>query len=155
MAISQAMCTSFKQELLQGIHNFTNGSGGGTTTSTGSGNAFKLALYTSSASLGAATTAFTTSNEASGTGYSSGGSALTNVTPTTSSTTALTDFADLTFSSVTLTAAGAAIYKSTGGGNELVLVLDFGGNKTATNGDFVIQFPTADASNAIIRLGDA
>ena len=102
MAISQAMCTSFKQELLQGIHNFTNGSGGGTTTSTGSGNAFKLALYTSSASLGAATTAFTTSNEASGTGYSSGGSALTNVTPTTSSTTALTDFAFLSIWSLPL-----------------------------------------------------
>ena len=112
MAISQAMCTSFKQELLQGIHNFTSVSGGGTTTSTGSGNAFKLALYTRSASLGAATTAFTTSNEASGTGYSSGGSALTNVTPTTSSTTALTDFADLTFSSSTITARGAMIYNS-------------------------------------------
>ena len=135
MAISQAVCTSFKQELLQGIHNFTNGSGGGTTTSTGSGNTFKLALYTSSASLGAATTAFTTSNEVSGTGYSSGGSALTNVTPTTSSTTALTDFADLTFSSSTITARGAMIYNSSttaGSANRAVLILDFGADKSSS-----------------------
>jgi hypothetical protein len=155
MAISQAVCTSFKQELLQGIHNFTNGSGGGTTTSTGSGNTFKLALYTSSASLGAATTAFTTSNEVSGTGYSSGGSALTNVTPTTSSTTALTDFADLTFSSSSITARGAMIYNSSntaGSADRAVLILDFGADKTSQSGDFTIQFPTADASNAIIRI---
>ena len=155
MAISQAVCTSFKQELLQGIHNFTNGSGGGTTTSTGSGNTFKLALYTSSASLGASTTAFTTSNEASGTGYSSGGSALTNVTPTTSSTTALTDFADLTFSSSSITARGAMIYNSSntaGSADRAVLILDFGADKSSSNGDFTIQFPTADASNAIIRI---
>ena len=155
MAISQAVCTSFKQELLQGIHNFTNGSGGGTTTSTGSGNTFKLALYTSSASLGAATTAFTTSNEASGTGHSSGGSALTNVTPSTSSTTALTDFADLTFSSSTITARGAMIYNSSntaGSANRAVLILDFGADKSSSTGDFTIQFPTADASNAIIRI---
>ena len=112
MSITQAICTSFKQELLQGIHNLTNGSGGGTTTSTGSGNTFKLALYTSSASLDASTTAFTTSNEVSGTGYSSGGGTLTNVTPTTSSTTALTDFADLTFSSSSITARGAMIYNA-------------------------------------------
>ena len=96
MAIDQAMCTSFKQEILQGIHNFTSGSGGGTTTTTGSGNTFKIALYTSSASLGAGTTAYTTSNEVSGTGYTAAGNTLTNVTPTTSSTTALTDFADTT-----------------------------------------------------------
>lgn len=155
MAISQAVCTSFKQELLQGIHNFTNGSGGGTTTSTGSGNTFKLALYTSSASLGAATTSFTTSNEVSGTGYSSGGSALTNVTPTTSSTTALTDFADLTFSSSSITARGAMIYNSSntaGSADRAVLILDFGADKTSQSGDFTIQFPTADASNAIIRI---
>tara|TARA_R100001015_G_C4579269_1_gene136045 strand:+ start:91 stop:561 length:471 start_codon:yes stop_codon:yes gene_type:complete len=155
MAISQAVCTSFKQELLQGIHNFTNGSGGGTTTSTGSGNAFKLALYTSSASLDAATTAFTASNEASGTGYSSGGGALTNVTPTTSGTTALTDFADLTFSSSSITARGAMIYNSStaaGSANRAVLILDFGSDKTSQSGDFTIQFPTADASNAIIRI---
>lgn len=156
MAISQAVCTSFKQELLQGIHNFTNGSGGGTTTTTGTGNAFKLALYTSSATLDATTTAYTVTNEVSGTGYSAGGGALTNVTPTTSGTTALTDFADLTFSSATITARGALIYNSSttaGTANRAVLVLDFGGDKTSTAGDFTIQFPTADASNAIIRVG--
>ena len=155
MSITQAICTSFKQELLQGIHNLTNGSGGGTTTSTGSGNTFKLALYTSSASLDASTTAFTTSNEVSGTGYSSGGGTLTNVTPTTSSTTALTDFADLTFSSSSITARGAMIYNSSTtaeSANRAVLILDFGGDKTSTAGDFTIQFPTADASNAIIRI---
>ena len=156
MAITQAVCTSFKQELLQGIHNFTNGSGGGTTTTTGTGNAFKLALYTSSATLDATTTAYTVTNEVSGTGYSAGGGALTNVTPTTSGTTALTDFADLTFSSATITARGALIYNSSttaGTANRAVLVLDFGGDKTSTAGDFTIQFPTADASNAIIRIG--
>mgnify|MGYP001546666177 CR=1 FL=1 len=156
MAITQAVCTSFKQELLQGIHNFTNGSGGGTTTTTGTGNAFKLALYTSSATLDATTTAYTVTNEVSGTGYSAGGGALTNVTPTTSGTTALTDFADLTFSSATITARGALIYNSSttaGTADRAVLVLDFGGDKTSTAGDFTIQFPTADASNAIIRIG--
>ena len=156
MAITQAVCTSFKQELLQGIHNFTNGSGGGTTTTTGTGNAFKLALYTSSATLDATTTAYTVTNEVSGSGYSAGGGALTNVTPTTSGTTALTDFADLTFSSATITARGALIYNSSttaGTADRAVLVLDFGGDKTSTAGDFTIQFPTADASNAIIRIG--
>ena len=155
MAITQAMCTSFKQELLQGIHNFTNGSGGGTTTSTGTGNAFKLALYTSSATLSSSTTAFTSSNETSGTGYSSGGGALTNVTPTTSSTTALTDFADLTFGSSSITARGAMIYNSSttaGSANRAVLILDFGADKTSSSGDFTIQFPTADSSSAIIRI---
>jgi len=155
MAITQAICTSFKQEILQGIHNFTNGSGGGTTTTTGTGNAFKLALYTSSATLDATTTAYSATNEVSGTGYSAGGGALTNVTPSTSGTTALTDFADLTFSSATITARGALIYNSSttaGTANRAVLVLDFGGDKTSTAGDFTIQFPTADASNAIIRI---
>jgi hypothetical protein len=155
MAITQAICTSFKQEILQGIHNFTNGSGGGTTTSTGTGNAFKLALYTSSATLDATTTAYTVTNEVAGTGYSAGGGALTNVTPSTSGTTALTDFADLTFSSATITARGALIYNSSttaGTADRAVLVLDFGGDKTSTAGDFTIQFPTADASNAIIRI---
>ena len=141
MAISQAMCTSFKVELLTGTHNFTNSSG----------NAFKLALYTSSATLGAATTAFSATNEVSGTGYSSGGGALTNVTPTSSGTTAFTDFADLTFSSSTITANGALIYNSTNS-NKAVCVLAFGGDKSSTNGDFTIQFPTPDASNAIIRI---
>jgi len=155
MAITQALCTSFKQEILQGIHNFTNGSGGGTTTSTGTGNTFKIALFTSSASLGASTTAYADSNQASGTGYSAGGNTLTNVTPTTSSTTALTDFADTTWSSSTITARGALIYNSSttaGSANRAVAVLDFGTDKTTSSGDFTITFPTADASSAIIRI---
>ena len=154
MAITQALCTSFKQEILQGIHNFTNGSGGGTTTSTGTGNTFKIALFTSSASLGASTTAYADSNQASGTGYSAGGNTLTNVTPTTSSTTALVDFADTTWSSSTITARGALIYNSSttaGSANRAVAVLDFGTDKTTSSGDFTIVFPTADASSAIIR----
>jgi len=139
---------SFKSGLLKGVFNFdTSGNGG---------NAFKCALYTTISGYSTASTVYSTNNEvsSSGTSYTAGGNALTN-NGVAGTTTAFVDFADLTFSSVTLTAAGAAIYKTTGGGNELVLVLDFGGNKTATNGDFVIQFPTADASNAIIRLGDA
>ena len=142
MAISQAMCTSFKQELLEGVHNFKN-SGGST---------FQLALYTSSASLGASTTAYTTSNEVSGTGYTAKGGALTNVTRTTSGTTALTDFADLTFSTATITANGALIFNDSASGDPSVAVLAFGGDKTSTAGDFTIQFPAADASNAIIRI---
>ena len=155
MAISQALCTSFKQEILQGIHNFTNGSGGGTTTSTGTGNTFKIALFTSSASLGAGTTAYADSNQVSGTGYSAGGNTLTNVTPKVSSTTALTDFADTTWSSSTITARGALIYNSSttaGSANRAVAVLDFGSDKTTSAGDFTITFPTADASSAIIRI---
>jgi len=155
MAITQAVCTSFKQELLQGIHNFTSGSGGGTTTTTGSGNAFKVALYTSSASLGAGTTAYSSTNESSGTGYSAGGTALTNVTPTTSSTTALTDFSDVTWTSSSITARGAVIYNSStaaGSANRAVLVLDFGSDKSSSSGDFTITFPTADSSSAIIRI---
>ncbi len=155
MAITQALCTSFKQEILQGIHNFTNGSGGGTTTSTGTGNTFKIALFTSSASLGAGTTAYADSNQASGTGYSAGGNTLTNVTPTTSSTTALVDFADTTWSSSSITARGALIYNSSttaGSANRAVAVLDFGTDKTTSSGDFTITFPTADASSAIIRI---
>ena len=155
MAITQAVCTSFKQELLQGIHNFTSGSGGGTTTTTGSGNTFKVALYTSSATLSASTTAYSGTNEASGTGYSSGGAALTNVTPTTSSTTALTDFADVTWSSSSVTARGALIYNSStaaGSANRGVLVLNFGSDKASSSGDFTITFPTADSSSAIIRV---
>ena len=136
------MCTSFKQELLTATHDFTN--------STGS--SFKLALYTNSASLDASTTAYTATNEVSGTGYSAGGGTLTNVTPTTSGTTALTDFADLTFSSATITARGALIYNDTAAGDPSVVVLDFGADKTSTAGDFTIVFPTADASNAVIRI---
>ena len=155
MAITQAVCTSFKQELLQGIHNFTSGSGGGTTTTTGTGNAFKIALYTSSATLSASTTAYSGTNESSGTGYSSGGAALTNVTPTTSSTTALTDFSNVTWSSSSVTARGAVIYNSSttgGSANRAVLVLDFGSDKASSSGDFTITFPTADSSSAIIRI---
>ena len=146
MAITQAMCTSFKQELLQGKHDFTNSTG----------HTFKLALFTSSATLGASTTDYATTNEVSGTGYTAGGGTLTNVTPTTSGTTAFTDFSDLTFSTATITANGALIYNTTTGGGssttDAVIVLAFGGDKTSTAGDFTIQFPTADASNAIIRI---
>ena len=142
MAISQAMCTSFKKELLEGVHNFKN-SGGST---------FNLALYTSSASLGASTTAYTTSNEVSGTNYTAKGASLTRVDPSTSGTTALTDFADLTFSTATVTSRGALIFNDSASGDPAVAVLDFGGDKTSTAGDFTIQFPTADASNAIIRI---
>ena len=142
MAFSgSALCTSFKQEILVGTHNFT----------ATSGNSFKLALYTSSATLNASTTAYTTSNEVSGTGYTATGAALTSVTPTTSGTTAFCDFADLTFSSSTITANGALIYNDTQS-DKAVCTLAFGGDKTSTAGDFTIQFPTADASNAIIRI---
>jgi hypothetical protein len=136
------MCTSFKQELLTATHNFT----------TGTGSAFKLALYDNNASFTAATTAYTATDEVSGTGYSAGGGALTNVTPTTSGTTALTDFADLTFTTATITARGALIYNDDAAGDPSVVVLDFGADKTSTAGDFTIVFPTADASNAIIRI---
>jgi hypothetical protein len=151
MAITQAMCTSFKKELLLGVHRF----------GTNSADTFKLALYTSSASLDAASTAFTTSNEVSGTGYSSGGGTLTGVAPATSSTTAFTDFADLTFSSSSITARGAMIYNSTPSANDesgssltnpACVILDFGSDKTSSNGDFTIQFPTASSSAAIIRI---
>ena len=136
------MCTSFKKELLEGVHNFKNSGG----------NTFKLAMYTNSTSFTAATTAYTTSNEISGTGYTAGGGTLTRVDPTTSSTTAFTDFADLTFSSSSLTARGALIYNDSASGDPTVVVLDFGGDKTSSSGDFTIVFPTADASNAIIRI---
>jgi hypothetical protein len=140
------MCTSFKQELLVGSHNFT----------ASTGDTFKLAMYTNSASFDASTTDYTTSNEVSGTGYSAGGGTLTNVTPTTSGTTALTDFADLTFGSSTITARGALIYNTTTGGStgttDSIVVLDFGSDKSSSAGDFTIVFPTADASNAIIRI---
>lgn len=142
MAITQAMCTSFKAELMTGTHDFT----------TSTGNSFKMALYTSSATLSAATTAYTATNEVSGTGYTATGQALTNVTPTTSGTTAYTDFADVTWSTATITARGALIYNDTAAGDPAVVVLDFGADKTSTAGDFVVQFPTADASNAIIRI---
>jgi hypothetical protein len=147
MAISQAMCTSFKVELLNGIHAFgTTVVRGATTADT-----FYLALYTSSATLGATTTAYSATNEVSGTGYSAGGQALTTVAPTSSGTTAYLDFDDETWTTATITARGALIYNSTQS-NKAVAVLDFGGDKTSTAGDFTVVFPTADASNAIIRI---
>ena len=146
MAISTAMCTSFKKELLEGKHDFN----------ATSGHTFKIALFTSSATLGASTTDYSTSNEVVGSGYTAGGNTLTNVDPTTSGTTAFTDFADSTWSSATITANGALIYNTTTDGGtgttNAVCALAFGGDKTSTNGDFVIQFPVADASNAIIRI---
>ena len=142
MAISQAMCTSFKSELLTAEHNFA----------ASGGDSFKIALYTSSATLGASTTTYSATNEVSGTGYTATGNTLTNIDPTTSGTTAFTDFADTTWSSATITANGALIYNDTHASDAAVAVLAFGGDKTSTNGDFTIQFPTADASNAIIRI---
>ena len=136
------MCTSSKTELMTATHNFTKSTG----------NTFKLALYDNSASFTAATTAYTTSNEISGSGYSAGGGTLTNVTPTSSSTTAFTDFDDLTFSTATITARGALIYNDTAAGDPSVVILDFGGDKTSTAGDFKIVMPTADSSNALIRI---
>lgn len=137
------MCTSFKVELMKAVHNFT----------TGTGNTFKLALYDNSASFTAATTAYTATNEVAASGtYSAGGGALTNVTPTSSGTTAFTDFADLSFTSATITAYGAMIYNDTAAGDPSVCILDFGGAKTSTNGTFTIIFPTADSTSAIIRI---
>jgi len=150
MAIAQAMCTSFKTDLLNAVHNFAT-----------NGNTFKLALYaeggggksSTTATLGATTTAFTTTGEVANSGsYSSGGGTLTKVAPTASGTTAFTDFADLSFTTATITAMGALIYNDTASGNNAVCVLDFTSNKTSTSGTFTIQFPTADASNAIIRI---
>jgi hypothetical protein len=141
------MCTSFKKELLFGVHDFANGA-----------DVFNMALYTNSASFDASTTAYTATNEVSGTGYSAGGQALTNVDPTTSGTTAFTDFADETWTTATITARGALIYNTTPNTgsisvtNPTVVVLDFGADKTSTAGDFTVIFPTADASNAIIRI---
>jgi hypothetical protein len=140
------MCTSFKDELLEGVHDFRS-SGGDT---------FKLAMYDNSASFTAATTAYTATNEVTASGsYSAGGGALTNVSPATSGTTAFTDFADLSFTTATITAFGALIYNTTPAHtytNPSVVVLDFGGARTSTAGTFTIVFPTADATNAIIRI---
>jgi len=144
MAITSAICTSFKVELLKGVHDFT------ATT----GDTFKIALYDSDATLGAGTTAFSTSEEitnTSGSAYTSGGATLTSVTPVADSTTAVCDFADVSFSSASFTANGALIYNSSDS-NKAVAAIAFGSDKTATNGTFTIQFPTADATNAIIRL---
>ena len=142
MAITQAMCTSFKQALLDGEMDF----------SSNTAQSYKIALYTSSASLDAATTAYTTSNEVTGTGYSAGGNTLSiSTNPTTGGTTAFLSFATTTWTTATITAAGALIYQA-GGSTPAVAVLDFGGDKTSTAGDFQITFPTADATNAIIRI---
>ena len=149
MAITQAMCTSFKQELMLGTHNFAT-----------NGNAFKLALYaeggggksSTTATLGATTTAYTTTGEVANSGsYTAGGGALTKVAPTTSGTTAFADFADISFTTATITAMGALIYNDTNS-DKAVAVLDFTSNKTSTSGTFTVTFPTADASNAIIRI---
>jgi len=146
MAITSAVCTSFKKELLERKHDFN----------VTSGHTFKLALFTSAATLGASTTNYTTTNEVVGTGYTAGGVTLTNIDPTSSGTTAFIDFNDATFSSATITAAGALIYNTTTDGGtgttNAVAVISFGGDKTSTNGDFVVQFPTADATNAIVRI---
>jgi len=146
MAITQAMCTSFKDQLLEAVHDFRS-SGGDT---------FKIALYSSAATLDATTTAYTSADEVTNSGtYSAGGGTLTNVSPTTSGTTAFTDFDDISFTSATINARGALIYNSTPTHtytNPSVAVLDFGGDKISTSGTFTIQFPTADASNAIIRI---
>ena len=149
MAIAQAMCSSFKKELLEGTHNFATG-----------GNAFKLALFaegsggksSSTATLGAASTILVTTGEVASSGsYVTGGAALTKVGATLSGTTGITDFADLSFTTASITAMGALIYNDTNG-NKAVAVLDFSSNKTSTSGTFTVQFPTADASNAIIRI---
>ena len=145
MAITSAVCTSFKVELLKGVHNFT------ATT----GNTFKIALYTSSASLGAGTTAYGTSNEitnSSGTAYTAGGATLTSVTPAASSTTAVCDFTDVSYTDASFTANGALIYNDSASGDPACAVIAFGSDKTVTSGTFTIQFPTADATDAIIRI---
>ena len=141
MAISSAICSSFKQQILVEGHNLTNGA-----------DSIKLALYTSSATLGAGTTVFVTTGQATGTNYSSGGNALTNVTPALSGTTAVCDFADLTFGTATVTARGCMIYNDTASGDPSVATIDFGGDKTSTAGDFTIVFPAAAAATAIIRI---
>jgi hypothetical protein len=141
MAIIQTACTSYKAELAQALHNFT----------TGTGDVFKIALYLSSATLNADTTVYTTSGETSGTNYTAGGIALTNITPTTSGTTALWSFQTATFSNVTLSCAGALIYNSTNG-NRAVCVLNFGNTITKTAQNLVITFPAASATDAILRI---
>jgi hypothetical protein len=143
MAISQAMVTSFKVQILGGDFDF----------SSGTAQVFKIALFTDSATLGATTTAYSTSDEVVGTGYTAGGNTLTiSTNPTSSGTTALLDFADTTWSSATITARGALIYLADGATDPAVAVLDFGSDKTSTAGDFTIVFPAADASNAVIRI---
>lgn len=141
MPISTAMCTSFKSELMSALHDFDNPGG----------NTFKIALYTSAATLGASTTVYAATNEVTGTNYTAGGNTLTAVSPTTSGTTAFVDFADTTWSSSTITANGCLIYNNTNA-NRAVVSLAFGSDKSSSNGDFQIVFPTANATDAIIRI---
>ena len=144
MAITSAVCNTFKTEALRAIHNFTQG-----------GNEFKLALYTSSATLNKSTTAYASTNEISntaGSAYSAGGKALTSVTPALSTDTACCDFTDINFTSASFTANGCLIYNDTASGDPAVCAIAFGGDKTVSSGTFTIQFPTADASNAILRI---
>ena len=144
MAITQAMCTSFKAEVLLGVHDFR-------PDASATSDVFKLALYSAGAALSAGTTAYVTDSESVGTGYTAGGSALTNLGVTTGDSTGFLDFSDLTFSTVTVNAAGCLIYNSSQS-NKAVCVLDFGGNKSSSSGTFTIQFPTAASSTAIIRI---
>jgi hypothetical protein len=147
MPITQAFCTSFKVQLFQAAHDFRS-SGGDT---------FKIALYTSAANLDATTTAYTATSEVTGTGYTAGGNTLTNVSPTSTGTTAFVDFADTTWTTATITARGALIYNTTPTAglsltNPANVVLDFGSDRSSSAGDFTIIFPAADATNAIIRI---
>jgi hypothetical protein len=145
MAISSAICNTFKKEILTAVHNFT----------ASSGNTFNLALYTSSASMGASTTAYSTSNEitnTSGSAYSAKGKALTSVTPVLDGSTAVCDFANISWTSASFTANGCLIFNDTASGDPGVCVVAFGGDKTVTSGTFTIEFPAADASNAIVRI---
>ncbi len=145
MAITSAVCNTFKTEVLRAIHNFT----------ASSGNSFKLALYTSSSTINKTTTAYSATNEianTSGSAYSAGGIALTSVTPALSTDTACCDFADVSFTSASFTANGCLIYNDTASGDPAVCAIAFGGDKTVSSGTFTIQFPVADASNAILRI---
>ena len=142
MAITSAICNSFKVEILKGVHNFT----------ASTGNTFNLALYTSSATLGAGTTAYTTSEEITGTGYTAKGNALTSVTPVADGTTAVCDFADTSFTSATFVANGCLIFNDSATGDPAVCAVAFGGDKTVSSGTFTIQFPNAAATTAIVRI---
>tara|TARA_R110002020_G_scaffold117644_3_gene268979 strand:+ start:609 stop:1049 length:441 start_codon:yes stop_codon:yes gene_type:complete len=145
MAITSAICNSFKQEILEAEHNFT----------ASTGNTFNIALYTSSATLSASTTAYSSSNEitnSSGTAYTAGGKALTSVTPTLDSSTAVCDFADVSWTSASFTARGCLIYNDSHSTNASVCAVAFGGDKTVSSGTFTIQFPAAAATTAIVRI---
>ena len=145
MAITSAICNSFKTEILKAVHNFT----------ASTGNTFKIALYTSSATLSASTTAYGTSNEitnSSGSAYTAGGKALTSVTPTLDSSTAVCDFADISWTSASFTANGCLIYNDTATGDPAVCAVAFGGDKTVSSGTFTVQFPAAAATTALVRI---